>query len=382
MQVINQHITDNFAIYNGDSCEILQGLPDSSIGYGIHSPPFASLYTYSASERDLGNCPDYATFAKHYDFIIKQLFRLTKPGRLHSIHCMDLPTSKANHGYIGLIDFPGIIIKAFQDAGWIYHSRVAIWKDPVTAMQRTKALGLLHKQIVKDSAMSRQGIPDTVLTFRKPGENLEPVSGDLLAKGDKPEYWAQDVRVCEASSMFVSFPVDLTKPRFMVDHHDQQYGCGREYHYGEQYCSYCGNKLQARGKHPQIGNDPSRAPIDIWQRLASPVWMDINPSDTLQKESAREEEDERHICPLQLEVIRRCFELWSNPGDVILTPFAGIGSELYVALGGKTQSGAFLPKRLKAIGCELKESYYKQAVANCLRAEKQMKQPSLLDMLK
>lgn len=364
-QVINQTITEHFALYNGDSCEVLQGLPDNSIGYGIHSPPFASLYTYSASERDLGNCPDYATFAKHYDFIIKQLFRLTKPGRLHSIHCMDLPTSKANHGYIGLIDFPGIIIKAFQDAGWIYHSRVAIWKDPVTAMQRTKALGLLHKQIVKDSAMSRQGIPDTLLTFRKPGENLDPIAGDLVSKGDKPDYWIQDVRVCVG-------PME----------HDQGEGCSREYHYGEQYCSYCGNKLSPRGKHPQIGNDPARAPIDIWQRLASPVWMDINPSDTLQRESAREEEDERHICPLQLEVIRRCMELWSDPNDTILTPFAGIGSELYIALGGKTMAGAFLPSRRKAIGIELKESYYKQAVANCLRAEKQMKQPSLFDGLK
>jgi len=374
-QVIAQHITDNFALYNGDSCEVLQGIPDATIGYGIHSPPFASLYTYSASERDLGNCPDYATFAKHYDFIIKQLFRLTKPGRLHSIHCMDLPTSKANHGYIGLIDFPGIIIKAFQDAGWIYHSRVAIWKDPVTAMQRTKALGLLHKQIVKDSAMSRQGIPDTLLTFRKPGENLDPIAGDLVAKGDKPDYWIQDVRVC------APFENGFRNARgdWDVEKND---GCGREYHYGEQYCSYCGNKLSPRGKHPQIGNDPSRAPIDIWQRLASPVWMDINPSDTLQRESAREEEDERHICPLQLEVIRRCMELWSDPNDTILTPFAGIGSELYVALGGKCQSGAFLPTRRKAIGIELKESYYKQAVANCLRAEKQMKQPSLLDLLK
>ena len=374
--VVNQHITDNFALYNGDSCEVLQGLPDSSIGYGIHSPPFASLYTYSASERDLGNCPDYDTFAAHYNFIIRQLFRLTKPGRLHSVHCMDLPTSKANHGYIGLIDFPGIIIKAFQDAGWIYHSRVAIWKDPVTAMQRTKALGLLHKQIVKDSAMSRQGIPDTLLTFRKPGENLDPIAGNLVQKGDRAEYWIQDVRVCE--NRVDTIPIYDPEVNEIIRHTT---GCIREYKYGEQYCANCGNKLTPRGKQNELSSDASRTPIDIWQRLASPVWMDINPSDTLQRESAREEEDERHICPLQLEVIRRCMELWSHPNDTILTPFAGIGSELYVALGGKCQSGAFLPSRRKAIGIELKESYYKQAVANCLRAEKQMKQPSLLDLM-
>lgn len=365
--VIEQHITDNFALYNGDSCEILSGLPESSIGYGIHSPPFASLYTYSPSNRDLGNCGDYNTFSRHYNFICKELFRLTKPGRLHSVHCMDLPTSKAKDGYIGFIDFPGIIIRTWQEVGWIFHSRVTIWKDPVTQMQRTKALGLLHKQLVKDSAMSRQGAADYILTFRKPGENEEPISGDLLSKGDRVSWWSQDVRVCE--------------PSIHISCKDGN-GCGREYHYGEMYCSACGNKLTPRGTQNDISKDSRQASIDIWQRIASPVWMDINASDTLQKESAREDEDERHICPLQLEVIRRCMELWSHPNDSIITPFAGIGSELYIALGGKTMAGAFLPSRRKAIGIELKESYYKQAVANCLRAEKQMKQPSLFDGLK
>lgn len=364
-KVLAQHITDNFALYHGDSCEVLSGFPADSIGYGIHSPPFASLFTFSASERDLGNCGDYSCFSKHYNFIITELLRITKPGRLHSVHCMDLPTSKAKDGVIGFTDFSGIIIKAWQDAGWIYHSRVTIWKDPVIAMQRTKALGLLHKQVVKDSAMSRQGAADYVLTFRKPGENLEPISGDFLSKGDKPEYWAQDVRVCT-----------------MPTENFGDIGCGREYHYGESYCCVCGNKLTPRGTHNDLTHDPARVSIEMWSRIASPVWMDINPGDTLQRESAREDEDERHISPLQLEVIRRCMELWSHENDTIITPFAGIGSELYVALGGKSLAGHFLPKRRKAIGIELKESYYKQAVANCLKAEKQMRQPSLLDLMK
>ena len=364
--VVAQHITDNFALYCGDSCEVLKGLPDISIGYGIHSPPFSSLYTYSASERDLGNCSNYDTFAIHYDFIIQELFRLTKPGRLHSVHCMDLPTSKSKDGYIGFVDFPGIIIAAWQKAGWIFHSRVTIWKDPVTQMQRTKALGLLHKQVVKDSAMSRQGCADYVLTFRKPGDNADPIAGTLVAKGDKADYWIQDVRICDDRPDRSSLTIN---------------GCQRDYHYGEQYCCYCGNKLTPRGKQNSLSNDPKQTPIDIWQRLASPVWMDINPSDTLQRESARADEDERHICPLQLEVIRRCMELWSTPDDIIISPFGGIGSEPYIALGGKCQSGAFLPARRKAIAIELKESYYKQMVLNCLRAEKQMRQPSLLDMM-
>lgn len=278
IEVQNQVVTDRYALYNGDSCEILQAIPSDSIHYSIFSPPFASLYTYSNSERDLGNCRTTTEFYEQFKFIANELYRVIMPGRLISFHCMDLPLSKERDGVIGIRDFRGDLIKIFEEAGFVLHSQVVIWKDPVTAMQRTKALGLLHKQIKKDSAMSRQGIPDYLVTMRKDGINDEPVT-----------------------------------------------------HTNESF------------------------PVNVWQRYASPVWMDINPSDTLQKESAREEKDERHICPLQLGVIRRGINLWTNKGDVVLTPFLGIGSEAVVAL----QHGR------KAIGIELKPSYYEQAVKNC-----------------
>lgn len=278
INVIDQSITERYALYNGDSAEILKGIPTNSIHYSIFSPPFASLYTYSNSERDLGNCRTTTEFYQQFKYIVDELYRVLMPGRLISFHCMDLPLSKERDGVIGLRDFRGELIKLFEDSGFVLHSQVCIWKDPVTAMQRTKAIGLLHKQIKKDSCMSRQGIPDYLVTMRKIGENPEPVS-----------------------------------------------------HTNETF------------------------PVQIWQRYASPVWMDINPSDTLQATSARDEKDERHICPLQLTVIRRALNLWTNPGDVVLTPFLGIGSEAYVAL----ELGR------KAIGIELKPSYYQQAVRNC-----------------
>nr|DAO93906.1 MAG TPA: Helicase of the snf2 rad54 family [Bacteriophage sp.] len=276
--VIDQTIGENYALYNGDSCEVLKGIPENSIHYEIFSPPFASLYTYSNSERDLGNCRTTTEFYEQFKYIVSELYRVLMPGRLVSFHCMDLPLSKERDGIIGIRDFRGEMIRLFEDAGFVLHSQVCIWKDPVTAMQRTKALGLLHKQIKKDSCMSRQGIPDYLVTMRKPGENPERVT-----------------------------------------------------HTNESF------------------------PVDVWQRYASPVWMDINPSDTLQASSAKEDKDERHICPLQLGVIRRGINLWTNPGDTVLTPFLGIGSEAVVAL----QQGR------KAIGIELKSSYYKQAVRNC-----------------
>ena len=278
VNVIDQAVTDRYALYNGDSAEILQGIPSDSIHYSIFSPPFASLYTYSNSERDLGNCRTTAEFYTQFKFIVDELYRVLMPGRLISFHCMDLPLSKERDGIIGLRDFRGELIKLFEDSGFVLHSQVCIWKDPVIAMQRTKAIGLLHKQLKKDSCMSRQGIPDYLVTMRKPGENTEPVS-----------------------------------------------------HTNETF------------------------PVQVWQKYASPIWTDINPSDTLQASSARDEKDERHICPLQLTVIRRALNLWTNPGDTVLTPFLGIGSEAYVALE--------LGRR--AIGIELKPSYFKQAVRNC-----------------
>lgn len=290
---------ENYVIYNGDSCEIMKAIPDNSVHYSIFSPPFASLYTYSNSDRDLGNCRTTSEFYEHFQFIVSELFRIIKPGRLVSFHCMNLPTSKERDGFIGIRDFRGDLIKIFQDAGFVFHSEVCIWKDPVVAMQRTKALGLLHKQIVKDSCMSRQGIPDYLVTMRKNGVNEERVSGEL--KG------------------------------------------------------YIGEKEMEKT------DNSTRNSINIWQQYASPVWFDINQSNTLQKESARENEDEKHICPLQLDVIGRALQLWTNEGDVVFSPFGGIGSEGYQAL----KMGR------KAILIELKKSYYEQAAANLANAEQQ-----------
>jgi hypothetical protein len=261
----------------GDCVDVVRTVADESVDFTIFSPPFASLYTYSNSDRDMGNCADAEVFMRHFGFLVGELLRVTKPGRLVSFHCMNLPTSKVRDGVIGLRDFRGELIRLFESHGWIFHSEVCIWKDPVTAMQRTKALGLLHKTIRTDSSMSRQGIPDYLVTMRKLGKNPEP-----------------------------------------------------------------------------IAHTPEQFPVSLWQRFASPVWMDINPSDTLQYRSARDHEDERHICPLQLEVIRRALMLWSNPGDLVLSPFMGIGSEGHVAL----EEGR------RFLGVELKRSYWQQAVAN------------------
>lgn len=282
MKIQDQSLSDRFALYQGDCVEVVRGMPDSSVHYSVFSPPFQSLYTYSASPRDLGNCTDGDQFNEHLAFLVPELFRITKPGRLLSFHCMLLPTSKTRDGVIGLRDFRGELIRAFVAAGWIHHSEVVIWKNPVTAMQRTKALGLLHKQIKKDSCMSRQGIPDYLITMRKPGVNDDPVT-----------------------------------------------------HTNESF------------------------PVAVWQRYASPVWMDIDPGDTLQYRSAREDADERHICPLQLTVIRRACELWTNPNDVVFSPFAGIGSEGVVAL----------EENRRFVGIELKRSYYEQAARNLAEAE-------------
>lgn len=272
----------HFTLHLADVCEKIKDLPDDSMHYSVFSPPFASLYTYSASERDLGNCKSHAEFYEHFQFLTGELLRILKPGRLLSFHCMNLPTSKERDGVIGITDFRGDLIRMFREAGFIYHSEVCIWKDPVTAMQRTKALGLLHKQLKKDSCMSRQGIPDYLVTMRKPGVNPEPVN-----------------------------------------------------HTNDTF------------------------PVQVWQRYASPVWMDINPSNTLNKNDAREEDDERHICPLQLDVIERAIRLWTNPGDIVFSPFAGIASEGYQAV----KMGR------EFMGCELKESYWEEGIKNMQAAE-------------
>ena len=300
MNCIKQVVTDQYAIYNGDCVEVIAGLPDKSVDYSIFSPPFSSLYTYSNSPRDMGNARNDGEFFEQFQFLIKQLARVMKPGRNVSFHCMQLPTSKERDGYIGLKDFRGDLIRAFQAEGFIYASEVTIWKDPVTAMQRTKALGLLHKTVRGNGSFSRQGIPDFLVTMRAPGD---------IADDNRVRHYRDDAEV------------ELEAAKAGVDR-------------SEIECNHL--------------------PVQEWQQLASPVWMDINPSDTLQYKSAREHDDERHICPLQLEVIRRGIKLWTNPGDVVLTPFLGIGSEVYTAV----EMGR------RGIGAELKESYFSQAAKN------------------
>lgn len=291
--ILDQEITDKYAIYHGDAVEVMRGLPDASVGYSIFSPPFSSLYTYSNSPRDIGNVANDEEFFAHFDFVIKELRRVLKPGRLVSFHCMLLPTSKERDGYIGLRDFRGDLIRAFQRHGFIFHSEVVIWKDPVTSMQRTKALGLLHKTVRNNSSMARQGIQDYLITMRDP-----------------------------------------------------------------------------RDVEERVTHDPEEYPVSLWQNVASPVWMDINPSETLQYRSAREHNDDRHIAPLQLEVIRRAVRLWTNPGEVVLSPFGGIGSEGYVAI----EEGR------RAILAELKDSYYRQAVRNLREvADRPEMQPRLME---
>lgn len=296
MSYVNGQMTgEKWTMYHGDCVEVVGNLPENSMDYSVFSPPFSSLYTYSDSERDMGNCETDEEFFQHYQFLADQLFRVIKPARLVSVHCMNLPASKSKDGYIGLRDFRGDIIRAMIKAGFIFHSEVCIWKDPVVDMQRTKALGLLHKQIKKDSARSRMGIPDYICTFKVPGDNENPVAGPFT-------------------------------------------------HYaGEQ------ETFESKGEYS----------IDVWQRYASPVWADIRQTNTLNFRMARDGKDERHICPLQLDVIERCLQMWSNPGDLVLSPFGGVGSEGYQSiLSGR-----------RFVGVELKDSYFKHACSHLNAAE-------------
>lgn len=289
MEVNNQYLSDRCDIRLGDCVQHIQSIPDESVGFSIFSPPFAELYTYSDKLEDMGNSKDYQEFFKAFKFLVKELYRVMWSGRNVAVHCMDLPIQKGKEGYIGLRDFSGMILQAFTEVGFIYHSRVTIWKNPVTEMQRTKALGLLHKQVGKDAAMSRVGIPDYLMVFRKDGEHEHPVH-------------------CNIS-------------------------------------------------------------VDTWQKFASPVWMDIDYSNTLNAVKGRDEADEKHICPLQLETIERAIILWSNEGDTVLTPFLGIGSEVYEAV----KLNRF------GIGFELKESYFREAIKNIRGMEQLKSQKSLFD---
>lgn len=302
-EVKDQKHTDRYSLFHGDCCKVLPGLPDGSVDFSIFSPPFVDLYSYSDSIEDMSNNRDYKGFMEHFRFLAEELFRVLLPGRIVAIHCMELPTFKRNGDEIGMRDFPGDIVRMFCDVGFIYHSRHCIWKDPLIAATRTKAIGLAHKQIVKDSSICRMGIPDYIVAFRKPGDNPKPIkhpNGLEEYQGSRP------------------VPRDL-----------------------DRYLSV----------EEQKGNKRSHW---IWQQYASPVWFDIRQTKVLPYRKGREKDDEKHICPLQLDTIERCLILWSNPGDTVLTPFMGVGSEVYTAV----KLGR------KAIGVELKKSYYRQALRN------------------
>lgn len=289
MEVEKVYSSDCCDIRLGDCVQLIHDVPDESVGFSIFSPPFAELYTYSDKLEDMGNSKDYKEFFVAFKFLVKELYRVMWSGRNVAVHCMDLPIQKGKEGYIGLRDFSGMILEAFTEVGFIYHSRVTIWKNPVTEMQRTKALGLLHKQVKKDAAMSRVGIPDYLMVFRKKGVHEHPVRCDIS--------------------------------------------------------------------------------VDTWQKYASPVWMDIDYSNTLNGTKARGDNDEKHICPLQLGTIERAITLWSNPGDTVLTPFLGIGSEVFQSI----KMNRF------GIGFELKESYFNEAIKNCKFAEMEKKQHQLFE---
>jgi len=301
MAVKHQRITKEYALYNGDCCEVLKDIPDNSVGFSIFSPPFCNLYSYSDDMLDMGNSKTYEEFFKHFRFLVKELCRVMLPGRIVAVHCMDLPIFKQDMGFIGLHDFPGGIINLFLKEKFIYHSRHCIWKDPLLAAVRTKAIGLAHKQIIKDSSMCRTGIPDYILAFRKRGENTIPVKNN---DGLTEYHGSRDI------------PKELDR--------------------------FIGHKEQKTNKRSHW----------IWQQYASPVWFDIRQTKVLPYRKSRDIDDEKHICPLQLDTIERCMTLWTTKGDVVLSPFMGVGSEIYVAV----------KNRRKGIGIELKTSYYRQAV--------------------
>lgn len=310
---------DGYSLYRGDCVRVTGSLPDSSIDFCIHSPPFSSLYIYSDHEADMGNCSSDQEFIEHYKYLIAELFRTMVSGRIVAVHCKDLPKYANSDGTAGLIDFPGMIIRAYEDCGFSFHSRVTIWKCPVTERERTNNNGLLHKTILRDRSQVRQGMADYILAFRK------PPSGTLMSK--KPVN--RDIEPGEGLTRYV----------------------GEEYPFTTEHPSpYSRKKMPKDGEHAKS--------IAIWQRYAEPVWWDINQTNVLNFKIARDEKDERHICPLQLDVIERCIQLWSNPGDIVLTPFMGIGSEIYVAL----KTGR------RAVGIELKESYFRVAKKNALAA--------------
>jgi len=301
--VKDQKITDEYCLYCGDCCDVLPALESESIGFSVFSPPFASLYSYTDEDADMGNSRSPKEFFEHFSFLIPELFRLLMPGRVVAVHCMDLPVFKRDEEEIGIYDFPGDLVRAFRKQGFVFHSRFCIWKDPLIAAVRTRAIGLAHKQLVKDSSVCRTGIADYILAFRKPGQNPKPIRNE----NSLSEYYG-----------LREIPRELNR-----------------------YVGWGDPKTNKRAHW-------------IWQQYASPVWFDIDQTNVLPYKKAREGDDEKHICPLQIQVIERCIALWSAKDDVVLTPFMGVGSEVYVAV----KNGR------KGIGVELKRSYFKQAVRN------------------
>ena len=295
MNILNQEQGENWTLANGDCIEVLNSLPENSIHLSIFSPPYSSLYTYSNSDRDLGNSVNDEQFYEHFSHVVAGLHRVTKPGRIVCVDVMNIPAMKERDGYIGLKDFRGDVIRAFQKVGFIFHSEHCVFKDPLIEATRTKALGLMHKQLCKDSTRSRAGIPQYLLAFRKDGENQEPVA------------------------------------------------------HIDGLTEFC-------GENPPIHGNLSH---ERWRRYASPVWMDINFSNTLNARAARDHEDERHVCPMALDLIERAITLWSNSGDVVFDPFSGVGSTGYQAI----KMGR------KFVGSELKESYFEQACKNIASAK-------------
>lgn len=304
VKIKKQKITKQYALYCGDCCEVLPGLPDESVGFSVFSPPFVSLYKYTDEDADMSNSDTPDQFFKHFAFLVKELKRLLIPGRVVAVHCSDLPKFKRDGDEICQWDFPGELIRCFEQYGFVYHSRTCIWKDPLIEAVRTHIIGLAHKQIVKDSAMTRAGIADYVLAFRKPGENPKPIG----------------------------------HPYGLTEYHGSR-SMPRELSRWEDW-----KGDQGKNKRSQW----------IWQQYASPVWFDIRQTHVLPFREARDGDDEKHICPLQLDVIERCMTLWTSPGDVVLSPFMGVGSEVYVAV----RNGR------KAVGVELKENYYRQSLRN------------------
>ncbi len=302
MAVKGQTVAENYALYCGDAIETLPAVPDGKVGLSVYSPPFAGLYHYSSSERDLSNSDSYESFFTHYGFVIREVFRATMPGRVTAVHCADVPSGNTGHDH--LIDFTGDIIRAHEREGWLYIGRYAVWKEPLGVRNRTMAKSLAHKTIVEDSSLCSNAAADYLVVFRKPGQNPEPIAhpqGFLEYAGER------------------EIPHELL-----------------------QYRGWSGKQTENRYSHW------------IWRQYASAFWDDVRLDRVLPYRPAREEDDEKHVHPLQLDVIERIVSLWSNPGDIVLSPFAGVGSEVYTAV----RMGR------RAIGIELKESYYRQALRN------------------